>query len=224
MIVIHHLENSRSQRILWLLEELGVEYDVKRYERDKVTSLAPKELVAVHPLGKSPVITDGDLVVAESGAITEYLIDTYGDGKLKPVGDRQTELDYRYWIHHAEGSAMPPLVMKLFFTRIKERKMPFFAKGIARKIADTVLDSYIDPNVAREMAHWEQSLAATGWFAGAQMSGADIMMSFPIEGAATRAGLGPEFPNLKEFLKRIHALPGYGRAIERGGEYALMAG
>jgi glutathione S-transferase len=225
MITVHHLENSRSQRILWLLEELGLDYDVKRYERDKVTSLAPKELTDVHPLGKSPIITDGDLVIAESGAIAEYLIDTYGEGQLKPSGgDKQTALDYRYWMHHAEGSAMPPLVMKLFFTRIKERKMPFFVKPIANKIADTVLDGYINPNVMREMKHWEATLAETGWFAGAEMTGADIMMSFPVEGAAARSGLGSDFPNLKSFLKRIHDLPTYRRALERGGPYALMTG
>ena len=224
MITVHHLQNSRSQRILWLLEELGLDYDIHHYARDPETSLAPKELFDIHPLGKSPVITDGDLVVAESGAIVEYLIETYGAGRLKPAGTGQVQLDYRYWLHHAEGSAMPPLVMKLFFTRIKERKMPFGVKQIAGTIADKVLDGYINPNVAREMAHWEEALADTGWFAGAEITGADIMMSFPVEGAAARAGLSDEFPNLQAFLTRIHRRPAYTRALERGGPYLLMTG
>lgn len=221
MIILHHLENSRSQRIIWLLEELGVDYEIKRYERDKQTSLAPKELLDVHPLGKSPVITDDGLTVAESGAIVEYLIDKYGQGRFKPAEGDQAWLDYRYWMHHAEGSAMPPLVMKLVFTRIKEQKLPIIIKQIAHKIVDTVLESFVDPNVSREMAHWEASLAATGWFAGPDMTGADFMMIFPAEAALTRADASA-LPNLKTFVDRVHALPTYQRALERGGPYDII--
>ncbi len=222
MIIVHHLENSRSQRILWLLEELGLQYNVQHYQRDKETSLAPESLKKVHPLGKSPVITDDGLVVAESGAIVEYLINTYGEGRLSPSNDRQEQLDYRYWLHHAEGSAMPPLVMKLIFNRIKEQKLPIIVKQIAHKIADAVLDGFVNPNVEREMKHWEESLEKTGWFAGANMTGADILMSFPLEGAAARMDLGQDYPNITSFLKRIHGLETYKKALERGGEYALL--
>ncbi len=222
MITVHHLENSRSQRILWLLEELGVDYELKIYKRDAETSLAPKALEAIHPLGKSPVVTDGELVIAESGAIVEYLINKYGEGRFKPAGDEQAQLDYNYWLHHAEGTAAAQLVMKLLFTRIKEQKLPIIVKQIANKIADTVLSSYINPNVDRAVKHWEHALGKTGWFAGSEMTGADFMMSFPLEGASARAGLGDEYPNIKAFLKRIHALPAYQRGIKKGGEYALL--
>ncbi|WP_306253387.1 glutathione S-transferase family protein [Parvularcula sp. IMCC14364] len=222
MIVVHHLENSRSQRIIWLLEELGTAYEIRHYERDKETSLAPKELLDVHPLGKSPIITDGDLVVAESGAIVEYLIEKYGDGRLQPVGGAQDRLNYRYWLHHAEGTAAAQLVLKLIFTRVKEQKLPIVVKQIAHKIADKVLESYVDPNVQRSMVHWESALSETGWFAGEEMSGADIMMSFPLEAASARAGLGRSFPNISEFLDRIHALPNYQKALAKGGKYDFV--
>ncbi len=222
MLTVHHLENSRSQRILWLLEEIGVSYEIKHYERDKQTSLAPKELLDIHPLGKSPVITDDGLVVAESGAIVEYLIETYGEGKLLPVGDAQDRLDYRYWLHHAEGTAAAQLVMKLIFTRIKEQKLPPIVKQVAHMIANKVLESYVDPNVQRNMKHWEEALSETGWFAGDELSGADIMMSFPLEAAAVRAGLGRTYPNISDFLDRIHALPAYQRALAKGGTYDFV--
>jgi glutathione S-transferase len=221
MITVHHLNNSRSQRILWLLEELGLPYEIKRYQRDAKTMLAPPELLEVHPLGKSPVITDGDITVAESGAIVEYLLDAYGEASgLRPVRGTPQGRRYTYWLHFAEGSAMPPLVMKLVFQRIKSTPMPFFVKPIARGIADKVMASFVDPNLQRQTAFMEAELAKSPWFAGDALSAADIQMSFPIEAAKQRAGLSPDkTPRLLDWLARAHARPAYQRALERGGKY-----
>ena len=222
MITVHHLNNSRSQRVLWLLEELGLPYEIKHYQRDAKTSLAPPELRAVHPLGKSPVITDGGLTVAESGAIIEYLVDKYGQGRLKPTGE-QDLLNYRYYLHFAEGSAMPPLLMKLVFNKIKRSPMPFFVKPIARGIADKVLGSFVQPNIDAQLKFLESELAARPWFAGAEFSAADVQMSFPLEAAAARGGAMDAYPKIKAFLARIHARPAYQKALERGGPYDLMS-
>ncbi len=222
MIVVHHLNNSRSQRILWLLEELGLDYEVKRYERDRATMLAPAELRQIHPLGKSPVITDGDLVLAESGAIIEYLVDRYGNGRLKPAAGSPEYLRYVYWLHYAEGSAQPPLLLKLIFDRIESASMPFFAKPIARAIARKTKSAFIEPNINRHLDYMEAALANSEWFAGSQLSAADIQMSFPLEAAVSRGGLDSKRPKLMAFLQRIHARPAYKKAIERGGEYALL--
>ena len=221
MIIVHHLNNSRSQRILWLLEELGLPYEIRRYERDAKTMLAPPELLKVHPLGKSPVITDGDITVAESGAIVEYLLDAYGESSgLRPARGTADFRRYTYWLHFAEGSAMPPLLMKLIFTTIKKTKMPFFAKPIANAIADKVLKGFVDPNLARQTAFMEDELAKGPWFIGQAFSAADIQMSFPIEAAAQRAGLTEaKTPRLLDWLKRAHARPAYQRALEKGGPY-----
>ncbi|MFG6440101.1 glutathione S-transferase family protein [Roseateles sp. LKC17W] len=222
MITVHHLNNSRSQRVLWLLEELGLPYEVKRYERDARTSLAPPELKAVHPLGKSPVITDGALTVAESGAILEYLVDRHGGGRLRPEGE-QDALHYRYFMHFAEGTAMPPLVMKLVFNKIKRSPMPFFVKPIAKGIADKVLASFVQPNIDAQLKFLEAELTARPWFAGAEFSAADVQMSFPLEAAAARGGSLGAFPKIQAFLARIHARPAYQRALERGGPYDLLS-
>jgi glutathione S-transferase len=221
MIVVHHLNNSRSQRILWLLEELGLHYEIKRYERNPHTMLAPPELLKVHPLGKSPVLADGALVVAESGAIVEYLLDTYGrQSGLRPEPGAPGRLAYNYWLHFAEGSAMPPLLLKLIFTRMKSAPMPFFAKPIARAIADKVLRLMVDPNLERQTAFIEAELAKTAWFVGDDFSAADIQMSFPLEAASKRAGVGPEStPRIVDWLARAHARPAYQRALARGGRY-----
>ena len=221
MIIVHHLNNSRSQRILWLLEELGLPYEIKRYQRDAKTMLAPPELLKVHPLGKSPVITDGEVTVAESGAIVEYLLDTYGETSgLRPAKGGDAWRRYTYWLHFAEGSAMPPLVMKLVFQKIKSTPMPFFVKPIARGIADKVLSSFVDPNLERQTAFMEAELAKSAWFVGDQLSAADIQMSFPIEAAKQRAGLSKDkTPRLLDWLARAHARPAYQRALERGGKY-----
>lgn len=219
MITVHHLNNSRSQRVLWLLEELGLPYEIQKYQRDPKTMLAPPELKAVHPLGKSPVITDGDAVVAESGAIIEYLLDRYGEGRLRPAAGTPERLRFTYWLHFAEGTAMNPLLMKLVFNRILHAPMPFFAKPIARGIANKVLGSFVDPNIRSQLDFMEAELGKSEWFAGGEFSAADIQMSFPLEAAAQRAGLDASRPRLSAFLKRIHARPAYRRALERGGPY-----
>jgi glutathione S-transferase len=223
VITLHHLNNSRSQRILWLLEELGLEYDIKRYQRDAKTMLAPPSLRKVHPLGKSPVITDGGNTLAESGAIVEYLVERYGAGRLIPPTGSPERLRYSYWLHFAEGSAMPPLLLKLVFDKIESTPMPFFAKPIAKGISSKVKSSFIDPQITNNLDYMEKELAKTDWFAGSDFSAADIQMSFPLEAAAARGGLDKSRPRLMAFLERIHARPAYQRALERGGEYSMDA-
>jgi glutathione S-transferase len=213
MIVVHHLNNSRSQRVLWLLEEMGIDYEIKRYQRDAKTMLAPPELRAVHPLGKSPVITDGELTLAESGAIVEYLAGRYGTPE---------RLRYMYWMHYAEGSAMPPLLMKLIFDRIETAPMPFFAKPIAKAIAGKAKSSFIGPQIKLHLDYMESELGKHAWFTGNDFTAADIQMSFPLEAAAARGGLGANYPKLDAFLERIHARPAYQRALEKGGKYELI--
>ncbi len=220
MITVHHLNDSRSQRVLWLLEELGAPYEIRHYQRDRKTLLAPPELRAVHPLGKSPVITEGDVAVAESGAIIEYLVDRAG-GALRPAGGTPEFLRYRYWLHFAEGSAMPPLLMKLVFDKVKSAPMPFFAKPIARGIAAKVLAGFVTPNLERQLDFMEAELAQRPWFAGSEFTAADVQMSFPVEAAAQRAGLNASRPRLMDWLARIHARPAYKKALERGGPYGF---
>ena len=222
MILVHHLNNSRSQRILWLLEELGLPYEVRRYQRDAKTMLAPPELRAVHPLGKSPVISDGDVTLAESGAIVEYLASRYGSGGLIPKADTPERLRYTYWMHFAEGSAMPPLLMKLIFDRIEKGPMPFFARPIARAIAGKAKSGFVQPNIDRILDFLEAELGKFEWFAGPAFSAADVQMSFPLEAAASRGGLHENRPKLWAFLKRIHERPAYQRALEKGGKYELL--
>ena len=219
MITVHHLNNSRSQRVLWLLEELGVAYEVRRYQRDPKTLLAPPTLLAVHPLGKSPVITDGAVTVAESGAIIEYLVDTYGGGRLKPPAGSPERLRYTYWLHYAEGSAMPPLLLKLVFDRVATSTKPWPLRAIARRIAGTVQETYIAPQLTRHLDFMEAALAQSVWFAGAEFTAADVQMSFPLEAAVKRAGLTASRPQLMGFLERIHQRAAYRRALERGGPY-----
>jgi glutathione S-transferase len=223
MIIVHHLNNSRSQRVLWLLEELGLEYEVRRYQRDPKTMLAPPSLRAVHPLGKSPVITDGALTLAESGAIIEYLVERYAGGRFRPAAGTPERLRYIYWLHYAEGSAMPPLLLKLIFDRIEKAPMPFFARPIARAIAGRAKSSFIEPQIVRHLAYLESELEAHRWFAGNEFTAADIQMSFPLEAAAARAGLDAARPKLAAFLDRIHARPAYQRALDRGGEFTLLS-
>ncbi|MBD2080735.1 glutathione S-transferase [Leptolyngbya sp. FACHB-17] len=219
MLVVHHLNNSRSQRVLWLLEELGLEYDIKHYQRDPETLLAPASLRQVHPLGKSPVITDGDQILAESGAIIEYLIDRYGEGRLIPPPNTADRLRYTYWLHYAEGSAMPLLLLKLIFDRIEQQSMPFFIKPVARLITSRVKQAFIQPQLTQHLDYLEAELEKSLWFAGADLTGADVQMSFPIEAAVARAGLDRSRLKLIEFYDRIHSRPAYQRALERGGTY-----
>ena len=222
MIVVHHLSNSRSQRILWLLEELGLEYDIKRYQRDPKTMLAPPELRRIHPLGKSPVITDGDLTLAESGAIIEYLVGRYGNGRLVPAADTPEKLRYTYWLHYAEGSMMPPLLLQLIFGRLDKGQMPFFVRPVARAIKNRVRSLFIEPRINQHLDYMEAELGKAAWFAGETFTAADIQMSFPLEAATVRGGLNSSRPKLMTFLDRIHSRPAYKKAIERGGEYQLL--
>jgi glutathione S-transferase len=220
MITVHHLNNSRSQRVLWLLEELNVEYEIKRYQRDPKTMLAPESLRQVHPLGKSPVITDGTLTLAESGAIIEYIVDRYGEGRLAPMLGTPERLRYTYWLHYAEGSAMPTLVFKLVLDQLKKQSPPFL-RPIAQMVTGPVKRSYIDPNIALNLDYQESELGNSQWFVGNEFTAADIQMSFPIEAAAAQVGLDASRPKLMDFLQRIHARPAYQRALKRGGAYEL---
>jgi glutathione S-transferase len=222
MLVVHHLENSRSQRVLWLLEELGVPYEVRRYQRNAGTMLAPPELRQVHPLGKSPVVSDDELTLAESGAILEYLADRYGAGRLAPLPGTPERLRYSYWMHYAEGSLMPPLLLKLVFDQVAKAKMPFFVKPIARGIADRVRNTFVLPQLRTHLDYLEDELRGREWFAGAQFSAADVQMSFPLEAARARGGLDAQRPNLIAWLERIHARPAYQRALERGGPFSIV--
>jgi glutathione S-transferase len=221
MITVHHLNNSRSQRVLWLLEELGVPYEVKRYERDPKTMLAPPALLAVHPLGKSPVITDDGVTMAESGAIIEHLVDTYGAGRLIPAKGTPERRRYTYWLHYAEGSAMPPLLLKLIFDRVATTPMPWPFSAMARRIAGSVKSAFIEPQLQRHLDFMESELAAKPWFAGDDFTAADIQMSFPLEAARSRAGLVAGRPKLVDFLSRIQGRSAYRHALERGGPYSF---
>ena len=222
MIIVHHLNNSRSQRILWLLEELGLDYEIKKYERDLKTMLAPPELRAIHPLGKSPVIEDGGTIVAESGAIIEYLVERYGNGRFIPAVGTPEKLRYTYFLHYAEGSAMTPLLMKLVFDKVASSPMPFFAKPIAKAIVQKVKSSYIMPQIVQHLKYMEGELAKREWFTGDEFTAADVQVTFVLEAASARGGLGDNYPKLSAFLKRVHARPAYQRGLERGGPYALI--
>jgi glutathione S-transferase len=217
MITLHHLHKSRSQGTLWLLEELGCEYRIIHYARDPQTQLAPQGLLAVHPLGKSPVITDGERTVAESGAIVEYLLGSYGAGRLCPPTGTEARQRYTYWLHYAEGSAMPPLVMKLVFALMETAPMPFFVRPLVKGITGRVRASYLDPTLTRHIHFWESTLAAQPWFAGEEFTAADIQMSTPVQMAALRSGIALG-PAVRGFLERIQARPAYQRARKAGGE------
>lgn len=217
MITVHHLNNSRSQRILWMLEELGLEYDIKYYERDPKTMLAPASLRQVHPLGKSPVITDGELTLAESGAIIGYLVDKYGKGRFAPSPDTPERLRYTYWLHYAEGSAMPPLLLRLVFDRIEQEPLLFFIKPIAKLISSRTKSSFITPQIAQHFDYLEAELGKNLWFVGDEFTAADVQMSFPIE----MAGIDASRPKLTAYLQSIHARPAYQQALARGGKYEI---
>jgi len=219
MITVHHLERSRSHRVLWLLEELGVEYELKEYKRNPKTMLAPAELRKVHPLGKSPVVTDGERTLAESGAILDYLVGAHGGGKLRPESGTPERLRYEYWLHYAEGSAMPPLLLKLVFEEVK-RKAPWIVAPIAKGIAGKVLAGFVHPQMKLHFDWIEGELEKSTWFAGEELTAADIQMSYPVEAHAVR-GDREERPNTKAWLERVRARPAYKRALERGGPVIL---
>jgi glutathione S-transferase len=205
LIKVHHLNNSGSQRVLWLLEEIGLDYEIVRYQRDARTMLAPASLRRIHPLGKSPIIEDGSLRLAETGAIVDYLVGRHGDGLAPPQGS-ELYWRYRYWLHYAEGSLMPPLLLKLVVNRLGPLGWP------ARR--------YVDGQIRLHLDYLEKELDPGPWFVGSEFSAADIMMSFPLEAANSRGGLNASRPNLMSFLARIHARPAYQRALSRGGKYA----
>jgi glutathione S-transferase len=207
MIKVHHLNNSRSQRILWLLEELGLDYEIVNYQRDATTRLAPPALKKVHPLGKSPVITDGDVTVAESGAIVDYLIRKYGKGKLMPAPNSPAYEKYNQWLHFAEGSAMLPLLLALYVGRLGEAGAP--------------LQPRIQSEIANHLGYMNAELGDKPFFMGNELTGADIQLSFVVEATGARGDFLKHFANLKRFADTIHARPAYRKAIERGGPYEL---
>ena len=227
MITVHHLETSRSQRVLWLLEELGVPYELKVYQRDKATRLAPPELKKIHPLGKSPVITDGNEVIAESGAIIEYLVETYGAqiggdlAHLQPAPRTTEHRQCRFWMHYAEGSLMNWLVMKLVFLTIPTQPMPFFVRPIARTLCDQVQKKLIDPNLSTALDFMEGHLAQHAWFAGEHLSMADFQMSFAVEAALSRTDAASHHPHLLAYRERMQQRPAYQRALAKGGPVVM---
>ncbi len=219
MITVHHLEDSRSQRVLWLLEELGLDYEIRRYERDAETMLGPESLKQVHPLGKSPVIEDDGRVVAESGAIIEYLVERHGDARFAPPAGSEERLRYTYWLHYAEGTLMPLFVMGLVFERLSQPPMPLLLRPVGGLIGAGVRKSFIEPRLGQNLAFIEDELGRSTWFAGEELSGADVQMSFPLEAAAARGGID-DYPRIRAFVERVHARPAYRRALERGGPYS----
>lgn len=221
MITVHHLNNSRSQRVLWLLEELGAIYEVRRYERDGKTMMAPRALKEIHPLGKSPVITENGTTIAETGAIIDYLLETHGDGRFIPKPGTPERLRYTYWMHYAEGSAMTPLLLKLVFNGVAANA-PGLMRGLVKAVMQAAEQRVADPQIALHVNYWDEELSKSRWFAGEEFSAADIMMSFPLEAAASRAGARSR-PMIASFLDRIHARPAYVAALKKGGPYAYAS-
>ena len=225
MIKVHHLNNSRSQRILWMLEELYLEYEIVSYERDKKTLQGPESLRNIHPLGKSPVITDDsggeELIIAESGAIIEYFVQTYGKNSslITPEKGSQQERDYRYWLHFSEGSLMPPLLLRFIFRRVKKARVPFFVKPITKAVADKVLSEFVNPNIQLLLDLIETSIKDKKWFLGDQLSGADIQLSFPLETSVTHGLIDDNYPCIQSYVDRIHQQPAYKSALKKGGKY-----
>lgn len=221
-VVVHHLENSRSQRVLWLLEELEVPYELVRYERDPKTMRAPPSLRKLHPLGKSPAVTIGDdLVLVESGAIVEHLLDDYDDKGLRPEPGTDAHRRYRFWLHYAEGSLMPPLLVRLVIGRVRAAPLPFFIKPIAKAIANKVDGTFTDPEIEQHVKFIEGELSSHDWFAGDEFSAADVQMSFPLQGLVARMPPEQRTPGIAAFLERVEARPAYERAMKRGGPFDL---
>jgi glutathione S-transferase len=220
MITLHHLNNSRSQRIIWLLEELGVDYEIKFYKRDPITILAPQSLKDVHPLGKSPVITDdtSGITLAESGVIIEYLITKYGP-QFKPSETTDQYWQYLYWLHFSEGSLMPPMVMRLVLMKMKTAPMPFFIKPVAKMLADKIIKGFVAPNILNQLNYIEAHLAKNTWFCGDQLTGADFQMSFPLEASVARGLIGDDYPSIQKYVKAFQARPSYQAGLTKGGEY-----
>ena len=228
MITVYHLNNSRSQRILWMLEELNLEYVIIRYERDAKTLQGPASLRDIHPLGKAPVVTDDisgeELVLVESGAIIEYLMQNYGKNSslIIPKTGSQQERDYRYWLHFSEGSLMSPLLLRLIFHRIKTTPVPFFVKPITKAIANKVLSEFVNPNIDRLLDFIDTSLKGKQWFLGDQLSGADIQMSYPLEASVASGLIDEQYPEIQSYVGRIHRQPSYKEALLKGGKYEYV--
>lgn len=220
MITVHHLEKSRSHRVLWLLEELGLEYEIRHYQRDSKTMLAPKSLAKVHPLGKSPVIAHADIVVAETGAIFEYLLELAAPTALRPQNGTAAARQYVFWLHYAEGSLMPPMLLKLVFNRLPKQPMPFFVKPVAKAIATAAQDSFINPQLHKHLGFIETELQRQSWLAGEQFSAADIIMSFPLQACRARKLLG-EYAQISDWLQRCEARPAWQRVLARAGQLVL---
>jgi len=221
MITVHYLEDSRSQRVLWMLEELGCDYEIVRYERDPKTTLAPESLTDIHPLGKSPVITDGKRTLAESATILEYLARTYGGASWAPAPDEATYWEFNYWMHYAEGSLMPPLLLKLVFSKLREPPVPFFIRPISSKIADQVDAAFTDRQIATHFGYVDAFLAENNWFAGDNITAADVQMSFPLEAAMAGGRVSrADYPCIAVWLEKVHARAAYRRALEAGGDYS----
>ena len=218
MITVHHLNHSRSQRVLWLLEELELPYEIQYYERDPVTRLAPPSLRAIHPLGKSPVLVDDGVVVAETGAIVDYLVEKTG-GRLRPAAGTPERLRWTYWMHFAEGSLMAQLLLDLMLTTAPARVPEPLQPG-AKAAAEGVKHAYVGPNLKAMFDLVGAELGKSAWFAGDAFSAADVMMSFPLETGGARAGAFEGRPNLADFVASIHARPAYQKALARGGPYA----
>lgn len=223
-LTVHHLENSRSQRVLWLLEELGVSYELVRYERDPKTKRAPPELRKLHPLGKSPLVTEGDMVLAESGAILEHLVEGPGQGQLRPEPGTEAHRRYRFWLHYAEGSLMAPLLVRFIFGRMRSAPLPFFIKPVVKTIVGKVDETYLDPELSRHVKFIEDELSAHEWFAGDEFSAADVQMSFPLQALMARGAPGGPHAKIDAFLRKIEARPAYKTALERGGPFDLNIG
>ncbi|ACT59056.1 glutathione S-transferase [Hirschia baltica] len=218
MFTIHHLNNSRSQRVLWLMEELQFTYQIKFYQRDEITMLAPADLKSVHPLGKSPILEHEGRKIAETGAIFDYLLHIYGKGPLNPSMDTSEGRSMNHWIHYAEGSAMPPLLMKLVFDRLPLNVNPLM-RPLVRMVSNKAIKSYVTPQIANHVGYWSQALTKNQWFAGSEFTAADIMMSFPLEALTSRSPQAiPQV--IQDFVAKIHARPAYQAALKKGGEYA----
>lgn len=218
-LTLHHLENSRSQRVLWLLEEMELSYELKRYPRHPETSLAPDALRQLHPLGKSPLLEEDGQVLAESGAIVEHLLDRPEGSRFRPAVGSPEHARHRFWMHYAEGSLMPLLLLRLVFNRVANAKMPFFVKPIAKGIVDKVEGSFVRPQLELHLGYIEKELEGRSWLCGEGPTGADIQMSFPLEAAASRVDLAA-YPNVRAYVARIQARAAYQRGLERGGPYA----
>ncbi|WP_310621683.1 glutathione S-transferase family protein [Flexibacterium corallicola] len=223
MITLHHLENSQSIRILWLLEELGAEYDLKKYKRDETTSLAPQEYKHLHSVGTAPIITEGDLVLPETNAIVDYILDKYPNKTLRPEAGTENRALYLYWFHACQGSLTPLLLDTLIFNRM-ETKPPFFMRPIIKAVTSKVRALFLEPRLNGMLAHIEDQLGRTKWIAGNELTAADIVLAYSLEVAHVRLGLTDKYPNIKGYISQVNERPAYKTALEKGGEFNPLRG